>query len=104
MEDANLLEHMQTAWNIVNDSYYSDVCLQHPPHLVALAVIYIIGITQSNVEVTPPSTPAVPNNPLLPFVVPKQQQPEKLDVRIRKWFNNLNVHMKPVCNLVINII
>lgn len=94
IEDANMSEHIQVAWSIVTDSYYSDVCLQHAPHLIALAAIYIVGITESSDSAaTPPIVPQLSSVPA-PFVVPL---PEKLDVRVRKWFDQLNVHMKPVC-------
>lgn len=32
---------METAWNIVNDSYRTDICLLYPPYLIALAAIYL---------------------------------------------------------------
>lgn len=39
--DAGVTDCLQTAWNIVNDSYRTDVCLVYPPHLVAVAAIYM---------------------------------------------------------------
>lgn len=35
---------LQYAWFIVNDSYRTDVCLLYPPHLIALAAIYLTVI------------------------------------------------------------
>ena len=37
----------QTAWNVLNDSYRSDVCLMFPPHLIALAAIHVSAVTQN---------------------------------------------------------
>lgn len=31
----------ECAWAIINDSYYSDLCLLHPPALIAVAALYI---------------------------------------------------------------
>eukprot|EP00164_Ancoracysta_twista_P006992 GFYU01009846.1.p1 GENE.GFYU01009846.1~~GFYU01009846.1.p1 ORF type:complete len:277 (-),score=16.22 GFYU01009846.1:119-949(-) len=31
----------QKAWNVINDSYKTDVCLRYPPYLIALASIYV---------------------------------------------------------------
>ncbi|KAF8173835.1 cyclin-like protein [Mycena galopus ATCC 62051] len=35
---------LQTAWFIVNDSYRSELCLLYPPHLVAIAALYLTCI------------------------------------------------------------
>ncbi|KAJ7160731.1 cyclin-like protein [Mycena filopes] len=35
---------LQTAWFIVNDSYRSELCLLYPPHLIAVAAIYLTCI------------------------------------------------------------
>lgn len=59
--------YQQTAVNIVNDSYYSDVILHFPPFIIALAALYITG----NIE-------------------------QENDKAIRKWFDQLNIHMKPI--------
>jgi len=32
---------MQIAWLIINDSYRSDLCLLYPPHLIAIAAVYL---------------------------------------------------------------
>ncbi|KAJ7499689.1 cyclin-like protein [Mycena latifolia] len=32
---------LQTAWFIVNDSYRSELCLLYPPHLLAIAALYL---------------------------------------------------------------
>ncbi|ORX89158.1 cyclin C [Basidiobolus meristosporus CBS 931.73] len=33
---------LQTAWFIVNDSYRTNLCLLYPPHMIALAAIYLM--------------------------------------------------------------
>jgi len=35
---------LQTAWSIVNDTYRSHLCLLYPPHLIAIAAIYLTFI------------------------------------------------------------
>ncbi|KAF7354649.1 CYCLIN domain-containing protein [Mycena sanguinolenta] len=35
---------LQTAWFIVNDSYRSELCLLYPPHLIAIAALYLTCI------------------------------------------------------------
>ncbi|KAF5372017.1 hypothetical protein D9615_008128 [Tricholomella constricta] len=32
---------LQTAWFIINDTYRSDLCLLHPPYIIAIAAIYL---------------------------------------------------------------
>ncbi|KAH9483252.1 RNA polymerase II holoenzyme cyclin-like subunit [Psilocybe cubensis] len=34
----------QTAWSIINDTYRSQLCLLYPPHLIAIAAIYLTFI------------------------------------------------------------
>ena len=41
VSDMNQPEVMQMSHEIVNDSYRLDVCLTHPPYLVAIAAIYV---------------------------------------------------------------
>ncbi|KAJ3513896.1 hypothetical protein NLJ89_g2692 [Agrocybe chaxingu] len=35
---------LQTAWSIINDAYRSQLCLLHPPHLIAIAALYLTFI------------------------------------------------------------
>lgn len=35
---------LQVCVNFLNDSYFSDVCLHFPPHLIALAIVYMMSI------------------------------------------------------------
>lgn len=40
---AKLTDLLATAWPILNDSYLTDVCLQFPPYLIAVACVYLAG-------------------------------------------------------------
>ncbi|KAF9442492.1 cyclin-like protein [Macrolepiota fuliginosa MF-IS2] len=46
---------LQTAWFIINDTYRSDICLLYPPHLIAIAAIYLTFIlhTPTRTTITP---------------------------------------------------
>ncbi|KAH6870866.1 G1/S-specific cyclin-C [Coprinopsis sp. MPI-PUGE-AT-0042] len=37
-------EALQIAWSIINDTYRSELCLLYPPHLIAVAAIYLTFI------------------------------------------------------------
>lgn len=41
LQDAGMGDSTQLIWGIVNDTYKMDLILMHPPHLIALACIYI---------------------------------------------------------------
>jgi uncharacterized coiled-coil DUF342 family protein len=58
----------------VNDSYFCDVILHYPPFLIALASIYMTGII------------------------------EKQETKVREWFDQLNVKMETVGEVVNEII
>ncbi|KAH9621474.1 hypothetical protein KSS87_020515 [Heliosperma pusillum] len=44
--DAGMMDLMQVTWGIVNDTYKMDLILIHPPHLIALACIYIASVSK----------------------------------------------------------
>ncbi|KAK9726600.1 hypothetical protein RND81_05G226200 [Saponaria officinalis] len=46
LEDAGMMDLMQFTWGIVNDTYKMDLILIHPPHLIALACIYIASVSK----------------------------------------------------------
>ena len=67
----------QTAWNIVNDSYFSEVVLKYPPYLVSLTAVYMscfLDTHDSNKE------------------------------KARKWFDQLYVDMKQIGDITEDII
>jgi len=41
LNDIGMPELLQTAWEIANDSYRTDVILVHPPHIIAIACVYM---------------------------------------------------------------
>ncbi|KAH8106330.1 cyclin-like protein [Cristinia sonorae] len=51
---------LQMAWFIINDTYRSDLCLLYPPHLIAVAAIYLTVVlhpgTRNTVITQTPST------------------------------------------------
>ncbi|XP_019178493.1 PREDICTED: cyclin-C1-2-like [Ipomoea nil] len=44
LQDAGMNDTTQLTWGIVNDTYKMDLILIHPPHLIALACIYIASV------------------------------------------------------------
>lgn len=41
LQEMKLLDCLQTAWELVNDSYRTDLCLLHSPYLIAIGVIVV---------------------------------------------------------------
>ncbi|KAG6816126.1 hypothetical protein H0H87_008476 [Tephrocybe sp. NHM501043] len=51
---------LQTAWFIINDTYRSDLCLLHPPHIIAIAALYLtFTIHSPSKSGAPTSSPSV---------------------------------------------
>ncbi|KAH6759730.1 Cyclin family protein [Perilla frutescens var. frutescens] len=44
LQDAGMSDSTQQTWGLVNDTYKMDLILVHPPHLIALACIYIASV------------------------------------------------------------
>ncbi|KAK2995157.1 hypothetical protein RJ640_025387 [Escallonia rubra] len=44
LQDAGMSDSTQLAWGLVNDTYKTDLILIHPPHLIALACIYVASV------------------------------------------------------------
>lgn len=74
---------LQYAWFIVNDSYRTDVCLLYPPHMIALAAIYITVVLK-HADFAPGSVG------------------DKIDMR--QWFADLNVDMAAIVEIVQDIL
>ncbi|XP_019178492.1 PREDICTED: cyclin-C1-2-like isoform X3 [Ipomoea nil] len=51
LQDAGMNDAIQLTWGIVNDTYKMDLILVHPPHLIALACIYIASVLKDK-EIT----------------------------------------------------
>ncbi|KAF9457251.1 cyclin-like protein [Collybia nuda] len=43
---------LQTAWFIINDTYRSDLCLLYPPHIIAIAALYLTFILNPSMRDT----------------------------------------------------
>jgi cyclin C len=72
----DMTRNYQMCINFINDSYYSTtLCLEYPPHLIALAAIYMCGIMFD-------------------------QSPTGDNDWMRKWFYDLNVDMSEIANIV----
>ncbi|KAM7521857.1 hypothetical protein LguiA_011759 [Lonicera macranthoides] len=44
LQDAGMTDATQLTWGVVNDTYKMDLILIHPPHLIALAAIYVASV------------------------------------------------------------
>ncbi|XAR58756.1 hypothetical protein NMG60_11014285 [Bertholletia excelsa] len=44
LQDAGMNDATQICWGLVNDTYKMDLILIHPPHLIALACIYVASV------------------------------------------------------------
>ncbi|KAL6967978.1 Cyclin-C1-2 [Sarracenia purpurea var. burkii] len=44
LQDAGMNDATQICWGIVNDTYKMDLILIHPPHLIALASVYVASV------------------------------------------------------------
>ena len=73
----------QYAWFIVNDSYRTDVSLLYPPHMIALAAIYIT-VVLNHADFTPGSIG------------------DRTDMR--QWFADLNVDMESIVEIAQDIL
>ncbi|KAI0915450.1 hypothetical protein AcV5_003666 [Taiwanofungus camphoratus] len=53
---------LQMAWFIINDTYRSELCLLYPPHLIAIAAIYLTlvlhGATRATIQLQTAQPPA----------------------------------------------
>lgn len=44
LQDAGMNDVTQICWGLINDTYKMDLILIHPPHLIALACIYVASV------------------------------------------------------------
>ncbi|KAF4615909.1 hypothetical protein D9613_011362 [Agrocybe pediades] len=51
---------LQTAWSIINDTYRSNLCLLYPPHLIAVAAIYLTFILHPPIQPEHIEQPNIP--------------------------------------------
>ncbi|KAF8302528.1 cyclin-like protein [Clavulina sp. PMI_390] len=55
---------MQTAWFIINDSFRTELCLVHPPYLIAVAALYMTCVLHNSIsgKLHPPNQPQPPTS------------------------------------------
>mmetsp|Transcript_39179 Transcript_39179/g.85235 ORF Transcript_39179/g.85235 Transcript_39179/m.85235 type:complete len:274 (-) Transcript_39179:1380-2201(-) len=46
LQDAGLSDALKDAWSLLNDSYSTEVCLMHYPHVIAIAAVFLTGVTK----------------------------------------------------------
>jgi len=80
--DSGLEDCKDEAWKIINDSYRTDVYLMYPPYIITLACIYLTGLVKD-----------------------KEAPESDRELRISKWFSELNVgDLTPVGEVVQEIL
>ncbi|KAA8550577.1 hypothetical protein F0562_002261 [Nyssa sinensis] len=52
LKDAEMNDATQLSWGLVNDTYKMDLILIHPPHLIALACIYVASVLNDKESTT----------------------------------------------------
>ncbi|KAG6899349.1 hypothetical protein C0993_011040 [Termitomyces sp. T159_Od127] len=111
---------LQTAWFIINDTYRSDLCLLHPPHIIAIAALYLTCVIHSPADNTPSSislpaapTPVTPQPQLRrssrqhpPIPTPSATHPEneKKPYDPVSFFADLNVSLPLVATVAQEIV
>ena len=55
-------DELQNAWSLVNDSYITDLHLLLPPHIIAVALIYITIVLKKNLSAIRVNSSAVNSN------------------------------------------
>lgn len=53
LTDCGLQDKLKDAWALVNDAYLTELILVHAPHMIAAAVVYIMGISQVRTSAAP---------------------------------------------------
>ena len=66
IEDSEFHSGLTVAWGLLNDSYQTNLCIRHPPYLIALGCIYVAAVLM------------------------------KCEAELRPWFTSLNTEMKDV--------
>jgi len=105
---------LQMAWFIVNDTYRSELCLLYPPHLIAIAAIYLTVVLhvptratiqaqrQAELEVPAPQPPRRSSRQASNASAPSMQKKANQD--IIGFFAGLNVSMPLIATIAQEII
>ncbi|RDB20277.1 RNA polymerase II holoenzyme cyclin-like subunit [Hypsizygus marmoreus] len=67
---------LQTVWFIINDTYRSDLCLLHPPHIIAIAALYLTFILHQPTRDTILPQIAAQNHPNHQPETPQESTPQ----------------------------
>ncbi|KAG6811959.1 hypothetical protein H0H92_005063 [Tricholoma furcatifolium] len=70
---------LQTAWFVINDTYRSDICLLHPPHIIAIAALYLTFIIHNAA-----TSPSPPSHAPTPASIPTPQPPPQPQPQVRR--------------------
>jgi cyclin-C len=54
LADAQLEQCVDRAWALLNDSYRTSVCLQYPPHIIAIAAVYLAATMDAAIDESRP--------------------------------------------------
>ncbi|KAG6910169.1 hypothetical protein DXG01_012618 [Tephrocybe rancida] len=107
---------LQSAWFIINDTYRSDLCLLHPPHIIAIAALYLTFIIHSptNTSKTTTPNPGPSADPLTPVPQPRRssrQHPPPEEAKSEEkpqdpisFFAELNVSLPLIATVAQEII
>ncbi|KAJ7062831.1 cyclin-like protein [Mycena amicta] len=101
---------LQTAWFIINDTFRSELCLLHPPHLIAIAAIYLTCVFHPATHETVASVLAASHESSSPVPGPRRSSrhaatPDKPSARDPLAFlAGLNVSLPLVASIAQEII
>ncbi len=90
-------DELQAAWSIVNDSYILDLHMMFPPHIIAVAALYLtllLGVDLNTVEGNIHQANSVPNSSHSELIKGKSGT-----ARSPSAFNSPNSQMSPVAHM-----
>ncbi|RKP05471.1 cyclin-like protein [Thamnocephalis sphaerospora] len=101
---------LQTAWFVTNDSFRTDACLRYPPHVIALAALYLTCALQPPEAQAPASsagtsmgtvTEATGGNPILGpgSALPNAGAPVTITERVKDWFAGLSTPLTEIAEV-----
>jgi cyclin-C len=79
-------QDLVVAWTIVNDTYASDIPLLYPPHIVALAALFMAFFTPSQLRTQ------------------GQRVPNELQKKLVEWYSTSQVDMDAIAEVTQEII
>ncbi|VDB87138.1 unnamed protein product [Peniophora sp. CBMAI 1063] len=91
---------LQTAWFVINDTYRSELCLLYPPHLIAVAAIYVALILHPKTRQAIQHPPA----PTASSSTRRSSRQTRASQDYVQWLAGLNVSHTLVANITQEII